>query len=194
MFSSGRAISSLTRPPASSTRIDPLTYGRLNAPLTSCSRSSASSGPTKPTMNWRSKPSVSPSTKTTRSPVVADNDRHIASPFPSTSPKLGISSDSSLTTAPAAAASCPVPSVESASITTTSSMAPTSRSATHSLTTASIVSATCLAGITTLIRGRPSEAGALNSYAANEFVAAQDWARSRATRCPSDAFSCSPSC
>src|SRR4051794_26526855 len=56
---------------------------------------------------------------TTTSWRTADNARHMASPFPSTGPKSGISSASWTTSAPARAATSAVPSAEAASTTST---------------------------------------------------------------------------
>ena len=120
--SSGRATSSVTRPPPAGRTVRPSSRGRSKAPLQNTTPGSVSSGPSSPTAKSVSNSRRSESRNTTMSPSVAANDFHSASPLPGTSPRAGRISPCATTRAPAPAATAAVESVEWESTTTSSSI------------------------------------------------------------------------
>src|SRR4051812_30597181 len=79
--SSGRATSSVTRPPPADTSTSPACSGRSYVAFTNCTDGSVSNGPSGPVTNADEKSRRSLSTNTTTSPVVAASDRQSTSPL-----------------------------------------------------------------------------------------------------------------
>ncbi len=111
----------------------------------------------------------SASTNTSRSPVVTSSDFHSASPLPGNAPSAGAMSRARCTAAPACAAAANVLSVESESMTTTSSTSgvPVTRAARIAWTTPATVRSSLRAGITTLIRA-PARCLAASNWLAGQ--------------------------
>ena len=163
---SGRATSSVTRPPPIARAPSPL-HGRSSEPLTNASSGSRRSGPIRPATMVGSKSTTSASRNTPTSPLMCANPARSASPLPPSRP----CASTRCTTAPASSAREPVPSPDRESTTSTSSTSPTcSMSSRRSaVTIVPIVADSSRAGSTTLTRSvRASARAAASSSAARE--------------------------
>src|SRR3954470_2934733 len=118
---SGRATSSVTRPPPATTTDSPDCSGRSYVAFTNCTDASVNNGPNNPVTNVVEKSRRSESTNTTTSDDVAASERHNTSPLPSYGANCGSTSARCTTRAPAAAATEAVASLDPLSITTNSS-------------------------------------------------------------------------
>src|SRR4051812_42118951 len=147
--SSGRATSSVTRPPLRGCSTPSTVSGRSAAALTRATPGSASIGVSRRTTQSGSNGSRSASRSTRTSPRAAATPPQPAAPLPEDG-QPGSRSAAYTTRAPAAAATSAVASVEPESTTTTSSTSPfaTSTSTTQP-TTAPTVSSSSSAGTTT---------------------------------------------
>ena len=161
--STGRATSSVTRPPSVVGGLPSASMTRSYHPLASWVRGSAVRAPTSPVTKWGPHDVRSASTKARWSPVVTKSDFHSASPLPGWVPRCDAISAERWTVAPASAATCAVASVESESMTTSSETSGTAstRSRRRTETTSPTVAASLRAGMTTLtVSPRPASAPA----------------------------------
>ncbi|MGC0410415.1 cobalamin biosynthesis Mg chelatase CobN [Streptomyces sp. SAI-163] len=148
MLSSGRAISSVTRPPCPAAEPS----GRSYMALTRCTSGSVSSGPTIPETKSAENSRRSASTKQTMSPPVTRSERHSTSPLPGTAGMRGRIVSRCTTRAPAAAATSAVRSLDPESTTTTSSTSGTRSTSSRRITAtmSPTVASSSRAGSTTL--------------------------------------------
>ncbi len=157
MLRSGRAISSVTRPPCPAPRPAPgasnsAPSGRSYIAFTKSTSGSVSSGPTIPATKSAENSFRSASTNATTSPPVTRSERHRTSPLPGTGVRRGRISSRWTTLAPAAAATSAVRSRDPESITRSSSTSGASSTSSRRITEtiSPTVSSSSSAGSTTL--------------------------------------------